>query len=49
MTELIFYIICNVSSLGEKGKSRYSEDQIKCKVKNKLIKDVLPTNWEVDE
>jgi hypothetical protein len=25
------------------------EDQIKCKVKNKLIKDVLPKYWEIDE
>jgi hypothetical protein len=49
MSELLFYIICNGSSLGGTGKSRYSEDQIKYKVKNKLIKDVLPTNWEVDE
>jgi hypothetical protein len=49
MTELIFYIICNGSSIGGTGKSRYSEDQIKCKLKNKLIKDVLPTNWETDE
>jgi hypothetical protein len=49
MTELIFYIICNGSSIGGTGKSRYSEDQIKCKVKNKLIKEVLPKNWEVDE
>jgi hypothetical protein len=49
MTELIFYIICNGPSIGGTGKSRYSEDQIKCKVKNKLIKDVLPTYWETDE
>jgi hypothetical protein len=49
MSELIFYIICNGSSIGGSGKSRYSEDQIKCKVKNKLIKDVLPAHWEVDE
>jgi hypothetical protein len=49
MTELIFYIICNGSSLGGTGKSRYSEDHIKCKMKNILIKEVLPTNWEVDE
>jgi hypothetical protein len=49
MTELIFYIICNESSIGGTGKSRYSEDQIKCKVKNKLIYDVLPKNWENDE
>jgi hypothetical protein len=49
ITELIFYIICNGSSIGGTGKSRYSEDQIKCKVKNKLIKDVLPINWEIDE
>jgi hypothetical protein len=48
-TELIFYIICNGSSIGGTGKSRYSEDQIKCKVKNKLIKEVLPINWEIDE
>jgi hypothetical protein len=31
MTELIFYIVCNGSSIGGTGKSRYSEDQIKCK------------------
>jgi hypothetical protein len=49
MSELIFYIICNGSSIGGSGKSRYSEDQIKCKVKNKLIKDVLPIHWEIDE
>jgi hypothetical protein len=49
MTELIFYIICNGSSIGGMGKSRYSEDQIKCKVKKKLIKDVSPINWEIDE
>jgi hypothetical protein len=49
MTELIFYIICNGSSIGGMVKSRYSEDKIKCKVKNKLIKDVLPTHWETDE
>jgi hypothetical protein len=49
MTELIFYIICNGSSIVRTGKSRYSEDQIKCKVKNKLIKEVLPINWEFDE
>jgi hypothetical protein len=49
MRELTFYIICNGSSIGGTGKSRYSEDQIKCKVKNKLIKDVLPIYWETDE
>jgi hypothetical protein len=49
MSDLIFYIICSGSSFGGTGKSRYSEDQIKCKVKNKIIKEVLPTNWEVDE
>jgi hypothetical protein len=35
--------------LGGTGKSRYSEDQIKCKVRSKLIKDVLPIHWEMDE
>jgi hypothetical protein len=49
MTELIFYIIYNGSSMGGMGKSRYSEDQIKCKVKKKLIKEGLPINWEIDE
>jgi hypothetical protein len=49
MTELIFHIICNGSFIGGTRKSRYSEDQIKCKVKNKLIKDVLPTHWETHE
>jgi hypothetical protein len=49
ITELIFYIICNGSSIGGTGKLRYSEDQIKCKVKNKLIKDVLPIYWETEE
>jgi hypothetical protein len=49
MSELLFYIICNGSSLGGTGKSRYSEDQSKCKVKNRLIKEVLPINWEFDE
>jgi hypothetical protein len=49
MSELLFYIICNGSSLGGMSKSRYSEDQIKCKVKNRLIKEVLPKNWEFDE
>jgi hypothetical protein len=49
VTELIFYIICNGSSIGGPRKSRCSEDQIKCKVKNKLIKDVLPIHWETDE
>jgi hypothetical protein len=49
MSELIFYIICNGLSIGGSGKSRYSEDQIKCKVKNKLIKDVLSIHWEIDE
>jgi hypothetical protein len=49
MSELLFYIICNRSSLGGTGKSKYSEDQIKCKVKTRLIKEVLPSNWEVDE
>jgi hypothetical protein len=48
MTELIFYIIYNGSSIDGSGNSRYSEDQIKCKGKNKLIKDVLPIHWEID-
>jgi hypothetical protein len=38
MAELIFYIICSVSHIGDQGKSRYSEDQLKYKVKNKLNK-----------
>jgi hypothetical protein len=45
LTELLFYIICNGSQLGGTGKSRYSEDQIKWKVKKKLIK-ILPKYWE---
>jgi hypothetical protein len=49
MSELLFYIICNGSSIGGTGKSRYSEDQIKCKVKNELIREVLPEYWEIDE
>jgi hypothetical protein len=48
LTELLFYIICNGSQLRGTGKSRYSEDQIKCKVKNKLIK-ILPEYWELHE
>jgi hypothetical protein len=49
MTKLIFYVICNGSSMDGTGKSRYSEDQIKCKVRNKIIKDVLPIHWEINE
>jgi hypothetical protein len=49
MSELIFYIICSGSHLDGTEKSRYSKDQIKCKVKNKLIKEVLPKYLELDE
>jgi hypothetical protein len=48
LTELFCYIICNRSHLGGTGKSRFSGDQIKCKMKNKLVK-MLPRYWELDD
>jgi hypothetical protein len=47
-TELLCYIICNGSNVGGAGKSRFSEDQIKCKVKKKLVK-ILPKYSELDD
>jgi hypothetical protein len=46
LTELLIYKICNGSQLRGTGTSRYSEDQIKYKVKKKLIK-ILPKHWEL--
>jgi hypothetical protein len=46
MSELLFYIICNGSHLGDTGKSRYLEDQIKNKLEKKLIIEVRPKFWE---
>jgi hypothetical protein len=47
LTELHCYIICNGSHHGGTGKSRFSEKQIKCKVKNILVK-ILPKYLELD-
>jgi hypothetical protein len=44
--ELLCYIICNQSGLGGTGKSRYSENMIKCKIKKKLD---LYQYWELDD